>query len=322
MNLKTALNRAFQTVGYSIVRLDTLDSLLRGANGSVANSASREKCLRPEVESVAVAAPEASVPPSPATTNLKLTAAANEPPRNCTVLAPRFVVEGSNLKLAANIAEFQERGITIIGTSQERASSWRETEAFDRDVSNQHSSWDWAGNSIAPYSSTLKTGIPSERLIGDLKELFTGDDFEAFFRGVLGCAMTVGNCRLVRSLPHEGEGVGPQSWHQDGCPPGIIRGVLYLTDVDEKTGPFQYKDSIGKEHTVHGKTGDLLVFDAMRLLHRAMPPERNTRSAIDLVFMPRLPGQALDIVVAGMNHWPADPFNYSAPIDLSRSRIL
>jgi hypothetical protein len=309
-------------MGYSIIRLDTLDRLLRGANASITDSASCEKLPRPELQSAVAATPKTSAQPKAPQTNLKLIAATNEPPRNCTALAPRFVAEGSNLKLAANIAEFQESGITIIGCSSERAAFWRETEAFDRDVSNQHSSWDWAGNSIVPYSSALKTGVPSERLISDLKELFTGDDFEAFFRGVLGCPVTIGNCRLVKSLPHQGEGVGPQSWHRDGCPPGVIRGVLYLTDVDEKTGPFQYKDSTGKEHTVHGKTGDLLVFDAMRLLHRAMPPERNTRSAIDLVFMPRLPGQALDIVIAGMNHWPADPFNYSTPIDLSRSRIL
>jgi hypothetical protein len=322
MTLKSALNRAFQTVGYSIVRRDTLERLQRAANGAAIDSGSGEKNPRPEIEGAAVAAPEVPVLPRSPKAKLKLVAAVNEPPRNCAALAPRFVAEGSNLRFASNIAEFQECGITIIGTDPEQARSWRETETFDRDVSNQHSSWDWAGNSTVPDSSTLKTGIPSERLVGDLKALFTGDDFEAFFRGVLGCAMTVGNCRLVRSLPHQGAGVGPQSWHHDGCPAGVIRGVLYLTDVDEMTGPFQYKDSTGKEHTVHGKTGDLLIFDAMRLLHRAMPPERNIRSAIDLVFMPRLPGQALEIVVAGMNHWPADPYNYAAPIDLRHSRML
>lgn len=322
MTLKSALNRAFHKVGYSIVRRDTLERLQRAANGAAIDPGYGEKGPRSGIQSAAVGSPDASVSPRPPKARLKLIAAANEPPRNCAALAPGFVAEGSNLRFAANIAEFQERGITIIGTDPERARSWRETETFDRDVGNQHSSWDWAGNATIPESTTIKTGIPSDRLVGDLKALFTEDDFEAFFRGVLGCAVTVGNCRLVRSLPHQGAGVGPQSWHHDGCPAGVIRGVLYLTDVDKTTGPFQYKDSSGKEHTVHGKTGDLLIFDAMRLQHRAMPPERNVRSAIDLVFMPRLPGQPLEIVVAGMNHWPADPFNYAVPVDLSRSRML
>jgi hypothetical protein len=90
--------------------------------------------------------------------------------------------------------------------------------------------------------------------------------------------------------------------------------VLYLTDVDEETGPFQYQDAASATQTVMGKTGDLLIFDAMRLLHRAMPPKTRERTAIDLVFMPRLPDQELTIVAAGMNHWPADPFFFEVPI--------
>jgi hypothetical protein len=246
--------------------------------------------------------------------------AANRPPPKCTALAPAFDAGKTPSQLARQIADFQAKGIAIIGTSPQKAAGWRETESFDRDVGNRHSAWDWAGNDIRPYTDDLRTGLPSAALVEDLRALFTGEDFEAFFRGVLGCPVTVANVRLVKSVPHPGDGVGPQEWHRDGCPPGVIRGVLYLTDVDESNGPFQHKDESGSEHTVLGKTGDLLVFDAMRLLHRALPPIRNERKAIDLVFMPRLPGRELQIIVAGMNHWPVDPFFYSVPEDRTEIR--
>jgi hypothetical protein len=244
---------------------------------------------------------------------LRLARVANSPPRACTMFAPQFKADAASDLSACHIVEFQEKGITVIGTSPERAAAWRESEAFDRGVGNLHPSWEWAGNSIEPYSKDLLTGLPSAHLIEELRVLFTDAEFDAFFRGVLGCPAMVGNCRLVQSPPHFGEGIGPQSWHQDGCPPGVIRGVLYLTEVDEQTGPFQYKDCDDNIHTVLGHAGDLLVFDAMRLPHRAMPPSQHVRSAIDLVFMPRLPDFEFKIVVAGMNHWPADPFVCTAP---------
>jgi len=61
--------------------------------------------------------------------------------------------------------------------------------------------------------------------------------------------------------------------------------------------------------------GDFLIFDAMRLQHRAMPPKSGTRVALDFVFMPRPMGMDMTIIFAGMNNSPVDPFSYSVPID-------
>jgi hypothetical protein len=307
MTLKLKINQALHRIGYSLVREDTLARL-------VASAQAQSAPVPPVAEAAAAPAP---IEPPPAAPELRLTLvpAANEPPRMCTALAPKFDPSTASGRFGRHIQAFQEHGIAVIPTGAEQAGRWRQMETIERDVGNRHSAWDWAGNAIAPYSDDLRTGVPSAALIGDLIRLFTGEDFEAFFRGVLGCPATIGNCRLVKSLPHSGEGVGPQSWHQDGCPPGVIRGVFYLTDVGEFSGPFQHKDASGAEHSVLGKAGDLLVFDAMRLPHRAMPPERDVRMAIDLVFMPRLPGQEFGILVAGMNHWPADPFFYRVPTD-------
>jgi hypothetical protein len=180
-------------------------------------------------------------------------------------------------------------------------------------MGNTHASWSWCGNPIKSPNTVIRTGLPSDELRTDLRNLFAEERFDIFFREVLGCPITVANCRIWRSLPHSSEGQGPQSWHGDGCPVGILRGVLYLTKVDEDSGPFQYREETGKVVTMTGGPGDLLIFDAVRLQHRAMPPKSVARSTIDLVFMPRLANQQLEIVSAGMNNWPSDPFFWKPP---------
>ncbi|MGJ4962398.1 hypothetical protein [Bradyrhizobium sp. HKCCYLRH3061] len=294
--LKIGVNQALGAVGYQLVRTDTLgrfNGFFEPVPSSTVSPDSRSAAMQPR--------------------RLTLLPAANTAPAMCTAHAPKFDPQKTPSQLADKIVEFQQNGVTVISTNPEKAATFRETESFDRDVSNRHSAWDWAGNSVAPYTTDLLTGIPSPALLDYLHGLFSGGDFDSFFRSVLGCPAKVANVRLVRSPPHETDGVGPQEWHSDGCPSGVIRGVLYLCDVDKQTGPFQYRDSAGKEHTVLGKTGDLLVFDATRLMHRGSPPSHKTRSAIDLVFMPRLPGEDMKLMVVGMNHWPADPFFVKLP---------
>lgn len=294
--VKGRVNEALSALGYRLVRADTLDRLTS---------------QHQPAPSMDVSAAEKNVAEQPR--RLTLMPAANSPPAICTAHAPKFDPLATPSQLADKIVAFQQNGVTVISTNPEKAAAFRETEHFDRDVGNRHLAWDWAGNSVAPYTQDLQTGLPSAALIQYLQDLFSGGDFDSFFRGVLGCPAKVGNVRLVRSKPHLTAGVGPQEWHSDGCPAGVIRGVLYLCDVDEQTGPFQYRDANHREHTVLGKTGDLLVFDATRLMHRGSPPSHKTRSAIDLVFMPRMPGEEMTIMVAGMNHWPADPFFVKPP---------
>jgi hypothetical protein len=304
--LKGGFNGALGGLGYKLVRADTLDRLTTQRSrspdllGGTPNSGDRT-----------VQAGRFQLQPS-----------VNKPPTLCTAHAPKFDPQKTPSQLADKILAFQQNGITVISTGAEQAATFRETERFDRDVGNRHSAWDWAGNSVESYTDDLQAGLPSPALVDYLHALFSGGDFEAFFRGALGCPAKVANVRLVRSLPHLTDGVGPQEWHSDGCPAGVIRGVLYLCDVDAQTGPFQYKDEAGREHTVLGKTGDLLIFDATRLLHRGSPPSHKMRSALDLVFMPRMPDEEMKIMVVGMNHWPADPFFYKMPVERPPNRGL
>lgn len=321
MNIKQKLNQAIGMLGYSVVRKETLSRLT-----DVAVRLPIE--VEPSQTNPVVEVPAAAVPIPVSALDLnrqpradrRVKPMANAAPKVSTALAPKFDAASAPCRFTREIEEFQARGITTIATDRALAESWRHSQSFEQGVGNLHSAWDWAGNEVAPYSNALRTGIPSESMREELRGLLSGAAYETFFKGVLGCAVTVANCRLVRSLPNPSPGVGPQEWHGDGCPPGVIRGVLYLTDVDDDSGPFQYKDDTGEVHSVLGNVGDLLIFDANRLLHRGSPPRRSVRMAVDLVFMPRQPGTELKVVAAGMNHWPADPFFYSAPVDRTNLR--
>jgi hypothetical protein len=178
-------------------------------------------------------------------------------------------------------------------------------------MANTHVRWDWTGEARRAYTTALRTAHLTPDFSRDLHALLTRPAVEEFFRGCLGCPATVLNCRPVRSLVHNKPGFGPQSWHGDGCPAGVIRGVLYLTDVDEDGGPFQYRTPAGEVRAVTGPAGSFLVFDANRLIHRGSPPKARERFAIDLVFQARMPGEPLRVLGASINSWPADPFVYS-----------
>ena len=210
MNLKYAINKSLGRLGYTITRV----------RAPTAASTASEKPIGQDTH------------PPQRTKQLSVRPAKNEPPRVCSFLA-NTTARQQNDPAKQKIDEFHQNGVVVLPTDANLAIHWRETEIVERDVSNVHSSWDWAGNSIKPYSDVLQTGIPSESLKYELLKLITSPYYEAFFNGVLGCSVSIGNCRLVKSLAHASAGVGPQSWHEDGCPPGIIRGVLYLTDVSE-----------------------------------------------------------------------------------------
>ena len=48
-------------------------------------------------------------------------------------------------------------------------------------------------------------------------------------------------------------------FHKDGDQPGSLKCLVYLSDVDESSGPFQYRVK-GKKHTVIGAEGETIFF--------------------------------------------------------------
>jgi hypothetical protein len=269
----------------------------------------QQRWRRPEAAPAApppAPAPVPTPPPPPARVEVP-----NVPPAICTSLAPvdANLPEVPWLRIAVN--RFRNEGICRLELDRGTVERWAAALDFSLDFGNHQPRFDWAGPTLRDRSDVLSTAVPPEVLLRDLFDLFTRDDMEQFLQACLGCQGKILNCRPVRSVPHRGTCIGPQSWHGDGCPDGIIRGIIYLNDVDEEGGPFEYKDSSGAVRSVTGSAGTFLVFDANRLIHRGSPPAVRERSVIDLVIQARLPKEPFSILWSGRKPWPQDPFSYS-----------
>jgi hypothetical protein len=132
-------------------------------------------------------------------------------------------------------------------------------------------------------------------------------------RTLIGGHFSIVNARAVHSLTHDNDGEGQQGFHKDGCPNGIIRGLIYLTDVDENSGPFGYLPDTDetKEVTVTGKPGAVFLFNADAVRHRATPPRTRERIAIDLTLLLH-PPSCEPIAHSRVNFtWPLDPYMFS-----------
>ncbi len=265
---------------------------------------------QPNLDPISVPAPELPTPPVPVLAPA-LIEVSNVPPANCTAGAPANPVLPDIAWLREAVQSYRTEGRCVLQLDRGMVDHWKNSLDFSLDIGNRHPRWDWYGKPIRSYTKNVLTADPSLDLLQGLHQILDQPDLEQFFLACVGCPIIVLNCRLFRSLRHAEDGVGPQAWHGDGTPAGVIRGLIFLTDVDEDSGPFQYQDAAGEVHSVIGPAGTFVIFDANRLLHRAKPPKHRERMAIDLVFLPRHPGEPLQVIFAGMNAWPVDPFQYS-----------
>jgi hypothetical protein len=114
LRFRLRINQTLNKLGYSLVRQETLARLIESSMGSGCASD-----LGPERPgALPKILPDAL--PTVANRNLKLVTAANQPPRNCTALAAKFEAGSVAVRLALHVAEFQQKGITVIGTSPQR----------------------------------------------------------------------------------------------------------------------------------------------------------------------------------------------------------
>lgn len=133
-------------------------------------------------------------------------------------------------------------------------------------------------------------------------------------RSAIGSKFSVINVRGVKSIAHAEEGVGQQAYHRDLCPEGIFRGLVYLVDVGENDGGFEFMPADGSPDPIqiHGDSGSWIFFDANAIEHRASPPRAKTRIALDLILL-AIPEQAKEFVLSpefGLV-WPIDPYMFS-----------
>ena len=182
---------------------------------------------------------------------------------------------------------------------------------FSESVSNLHYRLDWAGNEREAYSEHIRYSPVSQTHLDIVHELIYGTSVFEFVADALGFDPCVYAYRAFRSIVHRDAGVGPQDYHHDGCPPGIYRMLIYLSEVDSNTGPFRYHLPNGLIHEVLGDFGTLIIFDANKLWHSAKPPHTRERIALDFCIGPRHEQSEQFVIAPGMNNWPCDPFLFS-----------
>ena len=215
-------------------------------------------------------------------------------------------------EVEAAAAEYHATGICRTAIAPEAAQSIVDALQFDHDVGNRHARLDWFGTGVEPFSSHIRAAEPEQSALDLLYEQLYQPRIAALMQRCIGGDVWYLGCRAFQSLPHGDEGTGPQSYHHDGCPPGVFRAIIYLVDVDDDNGPFEYLDEGGQQpHKVLGPKGTMFIFDANRLMHRATPPRGRLRRSVDFVIVPRTPHQPRCVLWSGVNAWPGDPFHFS-----------
>jgi hypothetical protein len=115
----------------------------------------------------------------------------------------------------------------------------------------------------------------------------------------------------VRPLRFRPDGREPEELHTDAYPPGVLRCVLHLTDVDGPTGALEFVDSSGREGALSGQAGTLVILDATRVKHCWQPVGKGERAVLEMALVPCHRLLERCVIWAGMNTWPVDPYNFS-----------
>lgn len=164
------------------------------------------------------------------------------------------------------------------------------------------------------FHKMIEYGVVGEKGLKVLHDVFIAGPIGDSIRAHIGSRFAMITARAVRSVAHSGEGVGQQTFHRDACPPAIFRGLLYLVDVDENDGAFEYMplDGSPDPKRVTGAAGSWILFDANVISHRATPPRTRTRLALDFVIL-AIPDEADELVNSADVGciWPVDPYMFT-----------
>jgi hypothetical protein len=209
-------------------------------------------------------------------------------------------------------ARFAAEPAVTIALGSTAAERFRDRLPYAHSIGNAVLRLDWSGNSLRPFCDYIRSVFPDQAYLRDLYELLYSAELERFIWSCMGTDYTFPVIRPFKTLlSARPPDPGPQTFHFDGCPPGVLRGLLYLTDVTAQTGAFEYLDRAGNPTPVCGPAGTLVVFDANGVRHRGRPAETGERQVIDLVIAPRVPGEPRYVMWSGTNAWPVDPFSFT-----------
>jgi len=182
---------------------------------------------------------------------------------------------------------------------------------FNKDIEYFMPNYDWVGGRGKHPDVHNKTSRFSQESLKLIFRALYDEKPYSLIKSMLGSNfVTFVRCR--KSVPHEEVAVGSQAFHRDGNPPGILRGLLYLSDVTPDSGPFEVLLNPKKKAVtqVIGPAGSLLIFDAQRYLHRGLPPQKVPRYALDIVFIPCSINTQPFVAHQCINSWPYDPYKF------------
>lgn len=206
---------------------------------------------------------------------------------------------------------FARDGVVGVELGSEVAQSVRGALTFAFDISRRFVPTGWAGDQLEPAPRTLMDAEPSERLLRALADALLGGRASDAIVSCTGGTYTVQNARAFRSLLNENVFAGPipRQCVAGAAPPGVIRGVLYLTDAPPEERALRWlRDETGL--AASGVTaGTLILYDGRAA--RGTEPLGWHHECIDIVVVPRPAGEPARVVCAGLNaSWPLDPLRF------------
>ena len=175
---------------------------------------------------------------------------------------------------------------------------------------------DWASLPIFQRNSVsqkIQIGAISSKGLKVIYDKFFSTEVYEEIKSQINADFSIVNVRPTKSEPHVEEGIGPQKFHLDHCPPAIFRGIVYLVDVDEEDGAFEYYP-VGENLTpkkATGKAGEFFLFDANAIQHRGSPPRSKTRIALDLIILAHTGDIQNTVNTNPGTTWPVDPYLFS-----------
>ena len=171
---------------------------------------------------------------------------------------------------------------------------------------------DWASLPIINRNSVsdkIQIGTMGQKGLQLIYDKFFTTELYNEIKSLITSDFSIINVRPTKSCPHSDDGVGPQKFHLDHCPPSIFRGIVYLVDVNEDDGAFEYYPVNTNERSVKaiGKEGDFFLFDANSIHHRGSPPREKERIALDFIILAHTNDIKNIVNTNPGTTWPVDP---------------
>jgi hypothetical protein len=202
----------------------------------------------------------------------------------------------------AEAAEWTARGYAATQIDSGAAGRLRRNLAFTDAAANPQARTDWVG-----WPRHGRPGIalanPEQVDLQLAAELLSRDPARAILHAGAVEEFTVVSFRPLR-VPMLSDSAIPASTLPS--PPRTRRAVLHLAGE----GSFEIRHGEESTQRIEARPGTLVVYDPERV-QCWFRPRGAALEVVEMMLIPRMAGHPFRVVWAGLNDWPADPFQYS-----------